>query len=190
MEILREDAAAISAANSYEALAEVALESLRQSQEQTGERPVMVCGPIGSGGAFLRRDYDPAKARERNLAEMRGVIRFLEKEHAIFNQLPYLDRAEEIGIGMTFRGGQEGSSFRDFMFSLLSPSRDKRESISDRDLLREKFHLRVLTSGRIGLIYFLSGWKNSVGSRWYHEQALRLGIPIKYVVPKFTAATK
>ena len=103
---------------------------------------------------------------------MRGVI-LLGKEHAIFNQLPYLDRAEEIGIGVTFGGGQEGCRCAT-LFSFFLFSEDKRESVNRRDLLRREIPFSGLQSGLIQVIMYFMEWMGGVrGTRWYHEQALR-----------------
>ena len=51
----------------------------------------------------------------------------------------------------------------------------------DRDYLRAVFHLPLLRSGWIGTIYFAFEWRRSVGARWYHDQAKKLGIEIKII---------
>jgi hypothetical protein len=179
MELLKGNRTAISGARSYRALAEVALMDLRQLSEPVA----MVCGPIKSGGALLRKGCDPAEAKKSNRAKLNGVISFLSRERAIFNQLPFLDRAEELRTGKRLRRKWTGKSVRDYVLSLFSRDGGKRESTSDRDRLRNEFHLPILASGLIGTIYFLDGWKDSVGSRWYHAQAKELGVEIRYVIP-------
>ncbi len=47
------------------------------------------------------------------------------------------------------------------------------------DLLAE-FYLPIFESRLIDELHFLPGWEGSTGSRWEHEQALRLGIPTAY----------
>ena len=182
MRLLKDNAAEIVAARSYRELAEIALRSLRQLPGLDEGSVVMVCGPIKSGGALLKKGCDPETARRMNRAELKGVISFLAKERAIFNQLPFLDRAEDIRMGRAARRPRNWS-VRDYVRSLFSRGRAKRERISDRDRIEEEFHLPVLRSGLIRTIFFLNGWRDSEGSRWYHDRAKELGIECRYVIP-------
>ena len=182
MRLLKENAAEIAAACSYCDLARIALRSLRRLPDRERGSVVMVCGPIKHGGALLKKCHDQETARRMNRAELKGVISFLARERAVFNQLPFLDRAEEIGTGKAVRRLRSGS-LRDYVLSLFSRGREKRERISDRDRLRKEFHLPILRSGLIHTIYFLNGWRDSEGSRWYHDRAKELGIECRYVIP-------
>lgn len=50
----------------------------------------------------------------------------------------------------------------------------------DYNLLNE-FYLPIFESGLVKKLYFLPDWKSSTGSKWEHEQGLRLGIEIEYM---------
>ncbi len=52
--------------------------------------------------------------------------------------------------------------------------------------LLEEFYLPIFEMGFIKLLLFLPGWEGSVGSRWEHEQAKRLGIPVLYLAESYT----
>ncbi len=183
MEFLKENFAEVASATSYRDLARIALRVLRRLPKRDARPVVMVCGPIKHGGALLRKDCDPAAAKRMNRAALKGVISFLAKDCAIFNQLPFLDRAEELRTGTRLRRRQKGESVRDYVLSLFSLDWEKRESISDRDRFRNEFHLPILRSGLITTMYFLNGWRDSEGSRWYHDRAKELGIETRYVIP-------
>lgn len=47
------------------------------------------------------------------------------------------------------------------------------------DLL-DKFYLPLFETGFIDELYFLPDWESSLGARWEHEQAKRLGLKIVY----------
>ena len=43
------------------------------------------------------------------------------------------------------------------------------------------FYLQIFKSGMISTFYFMSTWQTSLGSKWEHEEAQKLGIEIKYL---------
>ena len=51
--------------------------------------------------------------------------------------------------------------------------------------LLEEFYLPIFEMRFINLMCFLPGWDKSVGARWEHEQAKRLGIPIIYLAQSY-----
>lgn len=51
---------------------------------------------------------------------------------------------------------------------------------SDDILLRE-FYLPLFQSGIIEALHFIPGWLTSYGTRWEHNQALELGLEIRYL---------
>lgn len=63
------------------------------------------------------------------------------------------------------------------------PMRRIRTSLVNRypAQLLEEFYLALFESGLIKTLYFLPGWKSSMGATWEHEQAKRLGINIIYL---------
>jgi len=50
----------------------------------------------------------------------------------------------------------------------------------DHELLRE-FYQPLFEKKLIDELYFIPGWESSVGTRWEHEEALRLAIPKYYM---------
>ena len=51
--------------------------------------------------------------------------------------------------------------------------------------LLETFYLALFRSCWFKTLYFLPDWKSSYGARWEHEQALALGLEIKYFKENF-----
>jgi len=49
------------------------------------------------------------------------------------------------------------------------------------DRLLNDFYLPIFESRLVQKLYFLSDWESSVGAKWEHEQALRLGLEIEYI---------
>ena len=47
--------------------------------------------------------------------------------------------------------------------------------------LLDKFYLPIFESGLVETLYFIPGWKGSLGTTWEHEQAKRLGLQIIYL---------
>jgi hypothetical protein len=47
--------------------------------------------------------------------------------------------------------------------------------------LLEEFYLPILESRLVDELYFLPDWQTSIGARWEHEQALRIGLKITYL---------
>ena len=43
------------------------------------------------------------------------------------------------------------------------------------------FYLQIFKSGMISTFYFMPTWQTSLGSKWEHEEAQKLGIEIKYL---------
>jgi hypothetical protein len=150
----------IACANSYEGLAKVALRVL----ERMPQPVAMIHGPLTTGGT----------SPEENWIRIRTeIFSFREKNPAIFNQMPFLRQARRIAKGKR--------SFKRRVLSFFLFWRKKKESAIDRREFREAFHLPILQSGRIHEMYFMIGWEDSTGARWYHDQAEKLGIRIVYL---------
>ena len=45
----------------------------------------------------------------------------------------------------------------------------------------EAFYLPIFESGLVKKFFFIRGWESSMGAKWEHEQAKRLGIEIVYL---------
>jgi hypothetical protein len=183
MEFLHKDEyAEVIQARSYRDLARIARRVLKRLKS-TGKPVVMVCGPIRSGGAFLRKGHDYGEAKRMNRAELKGVIVFLSKQCAVFNQLPFLDRAEDLLLGRPSRFRETFRSYVNSLFPRVSRDQERRKRTMNEDRFRTEFHLPILQSGLIDTLYFLNGWPDSEGSRWYHDRAKELGIDIRHVIP-------
>ncbi len=48
-------------------------------------------------------------------------------------------------------------------------------------MLLTDFYQPLFETGLIKILYFLPDWQSSVGARWEHDQALKLGIEIVYL---------
>ncbi|MDP3014937.1 MAG: DUF4406 domain-containing protein [bacterium] len=88
---------------------------------------------------------------EENLGTLAKAIKFLtEKEISVFNQLPFEKTFDKI-------------------------MRNYKTSSYDTPIL-EEFYGPVFESGKIKNVYFLPGWRKSVGARWEYNYAKKLGI--------------
>ncbi len=59
--------------------------------------------------------------------------------------------------------------------------KSRREFEHYDDLLLIDFYLPIFESKLVHKLYFLPDWQSSVGARWEHDQALRLGLEIEYM---------
>ena len=63
----------------------------------------------------------------------------------------------------------------------IQEMRKKLNHIGYDTVLLNEFYLPLFESGLFRTVYFLPDWETSVGSRWEHEQAKRLGLAIVYL---------
>ncbi len=91
----------------------------------------------------------------RNMEMLREAIAHVARSEVVFNQLP-----------------MEQSMFR--IRAQLG------ESYNPFELLNEVY-LPMFEQPKLRRLYFVKGWRSSQGSRWEHEQALRLGKDIIYL---------
>jgi hypothetical protein len=95
---------------------------------------------------------------EKNLERFRVTIAALESQGIeVFNQMPF-----EIPM-------QKIKEVREGMYKKYD------------NLLLEDFYLPIFESGLVECLHFLPDWESSVGTRWEHEQAVRLGMKIEYL---------
>ena len=88
---------------------------------------------------------------EKNLDILAKAIKFLTKKGiSVFNQLPFERTFDKI-------------------------MRDYKTSGYDTPIL-EEFYGPIFESGKIKNVYFLPGWRKSVGARWEYNYAKKLGI--------------
>ena len=59
--------------------------------------------------------------------------------------------------------------------------KSQREFNNYDDLLLTDFYLPIFESKLVHKLYFLPDWQSSVGARWEHDQAQRLGLAIEYM---------
>lgn len=69
---------------------------------------------------------------------------------------------------------------RPFEIPLAKILRARKSAEYDYGLLNE-FYLPLFETGLVKEFHFLPGWESSTGSRWEHEQAIRLNIAIFYM---------
>lgn len=88
----------------------------------------------------------------------------------------------EFGRAIGFLVGQEKNIFdqRPFETHIARIRKNAQMEGYPYDLL-EDFYLPIFESGLISEFVFLTGWEDSTGARWEHEQAKRLGINITYL---------
>jgi hypothetical protein len=156
------DLEGIAGARSYEDLTTVALRVLARMPQPVA----MIHGPLTTGGTSLEENWIRIRTR---------IFSSREKDHAVFNQMPFLKVARRIA--------RRKASPVQRVLSFFLFWRKKKESAIDRHEFREKFHLPIVRSGYIQEMYFMAGWEDSTGARWYHDQAEKLGIKIMYLPP-------
>ena len=94
---------------------------------------------------------------EKNMERMNTVVKYLQKQGKnVFNQLPFEEPMQKV-------------------ISL------RKEKHYDMSLLNE-FYKPIFEQGLLDILCFLPDWESSVGARWEHDQALRLGLKIEYVL--------
>lgn len=99
-----------------------------------------------------------ANSIEKNLKRFEEAVATLQQQGIeIFNQVP-----SEIPM-------QQIKSTR------------AREFDSYDDTLLDDFYLPIFESKLVHKLYFLPDWESSIGAKWEHEQALRLGLKIEYM---------
>ncbi|MBI4992006.1 MAG: DUF4406 domain-containing protein [Candidatus Harrisonbacteria bacterium] len=92
---------------------------------------------------------------EKNLERFQKTIDLLrDRGESIFNQMLFEQPMFRIKATPYYQGG---------------------------DQLLHKFYLPIFESGLVKILYFMSDWQSSYGAKWEHEQALRLGIKIRYL---------
>lgn len=93
---------------------------------------------------------------EKNLKRFEEAIAILQQQSIeIFNQVPFEIPMQQI--------------------------KSAREFDSYDDTLLNDFYLLIFESKLVHKLYFLPDWESSVGAKWEHEQALRLGLSIEYM---------
>lgn len=161
------DCLAVADATEYEDLTEIALKDIESMRAPRG----MVHAPLTTGGTNL----------DENWQRMRTQIWSLRESKPVFNQLVFIKQARRVAAGKA-KLAARNRPFADRILSFLLPWRKRREVAMARDQFRrdfrEKFHLPILESGLIEVMYFMPGWHESRGARWYYDQALRLGIQV------------
>jgi len=91
---------------------------------------------------------------DSNLAELdKAILFFAAKGIYIFDQIPFEEPMQRIKA-------KEGSY--------------------NHDLLNQ-FYLPIFKSGHIKKFVFLPGWQSSVGAKWEHDWAEKIGIKIEYL---------
>ena len=99
-------------------------------------------------------------SRKENLEIFsRAIDRAVRDDLLVFNQMPFEDDLERI-----YKSNPEMQGAR----------------------LLEEFYLPLFEDGWIKLLCFLPRWESSVGARWEHSQAERLGIPRIYLSDNYT----
>lgn len=94
---------------------------------------------------------------DKNMEKFKAAIKELqEKGLNIFDQMPF-----EIPIHKILKTKNLGDKY-------------------DNSIL-EDFYLPIFESGMVKRLYFLPDWESSVGARWEHDQAKRLGLEVEYV---------
>lgn len=92
---------------------------------------------------------------EGNLAAMAQAIQYLEERgNNVFNQLPF-----EVPMHKIVESYKKSG----YAMPIL-----------------EDFYLPIFESRLVSILHFLPDWQSSIGAKWEHEQAKRLGIDIKY----------
>ncbi|HEY4486572.1 MAG TPA: DUF4406 domain-containing protein [Candidatus Paceibacterota bacterium] len=78
---------------------------------------------------------------------------------------------------------EEGTEiFSQMPFEMIIQEMRQKMNLKEYDTyILNDFYLPIFESGFIHTLYFLPDWETSVGARWEHEQAERLGIAIIYL---------
>jgi len=92
----------------------------------------------------------------QNINRLGKVINTLEaKGVEVFNQIPFQVRIQTIAVA---------KKMQDYEHELL-----------------EEFYRPLFEKGLIQELYFMPDWQTSAGTRWEHEQGVRLGMKITYL---------
>lgn len=92
---------------------------------------------------------------DKNLSLFKETIKRLQNEDfLIFSQMPFERKMQEIKETSYCKGGLH---------------------------LLESFYLPIFESEFVDTLIFLPNWESSLGAKWEHEQAVRLGLKIVYL---------
>ena len=92
----------------------------------------------------------------KNLIAFNETIIFLQADgNNIFDQMPFEEPIKRMTLGI------KPGEYATFLLT--------------------DFYLPLFESGLVKKFYFMKDWQSSKGAKWEHEQAIRLGIEIKYL---------
>lgn len=132
----------------------------------------MVSGPISTGGSGSRAE---------NLARYHRAMEFLGlfQDRKVFNQLP----SEEAVIRHynAWRQGLVGLELEPAAPTKVGAFHLQKDEDPYCWELLEGIYAPLFRSGKVGFLMFMPNWKTSRGSKWEHDMACHLGIPIGYM---------
>lgn len=157
----------LNASRDFEHIGQITLSVLKRSSK----RVTMLSGPISTGGTG---------SKEENLARYRRASQFLELHQGrrVFNQLP-----SEDAVVRHFEAWRRSLDARE-------ARSEERGSVGRIELqedepycweLLEGIYAPLFHSGHVELLMFMPNWTTSRGSRWEHDMACCLGIPIGHM---------
>jgi hypothetical protein len=159
-----------------------AIEDMRVLSDN-GRRPIAICiGRVTTGGGNKLQNYTYLKAA------IAWSKRRSDLDEIGFDHLPYYQRAVEL------QRREYAAISVPAIGTLAPPTGDRADrsmsraieaTMKRREQLRKEFLGPLLESGFIKVIYLLPNSEGSIGTKWWVEKAIKLGIAVKTLPENF-----